>query len=364
MKVFIVVLFAIIAIGSFGQNLVPNPSFEEFYILPNSFSGSTKDFNLPGWNSPNKGTPDQFHSSCLFNCDVPDNWAGRSYAHTGKGYVGIFVAGRQRNNKCYREYIQCTLTESLKKGKVYSLEFYFKLSSYSVYSSDRIGLALTDSLEAIPNDQAISMKPIISVIRSPYDAGNWELASLLYTANGGESNLIIGNFFDDENTSIVEIPFRYGKSEMLSGSAYFYIDDVRVICNDSTNDSLFFVGNDIPFNKIYTLKRTYFSFNSDNLVDSSFQELDKVVEVLKSNSNCHIQVNGHADDIGSDSYNLDLSTRRSMAIKNYLVAKGINSVRIEAKGFGNSVPLVENLDDKSRAINRRVEIIFLLDEIH
>src|SRR5882672_322182 len=161
-------VFVISAHLSAGQNLVPNPSFEEFYKVPFSFSDTPEKFRLPGWYSASKGTPDYFHQASGGDASVPKNWAGISEAHSGRAYAGLFAGGKpgKDNGKVYREYIQCKLIDSLRRDSLYQLGFYFKLSSYSHYTIDRIGILLLDSGLILKTNQVLKANPTLSIIRS------------------------------------------------------------------------------------------------------------------------------------------------------------------------------------------------------
>lgn len=72
--------------------------------------------------------------------------------------------------------------------------------------------------------------------------------------------------------------------------------------------------------------------------------------------NSLIDVYGHTDSTGSDSYNMDLSKRRADAVARYLISQGVNSARIQTQGMGESYPIADNTTEEGRALNRRVEI--------
>jgi outer membrane protein OmpA-like peptidoglycan-associated protein len=103
-------------------------------------------------------------------------------------------------------------------------------------------------------------------------------------------------------------------------------------------------------------KGIFFETGSDVLKSESFSNLDKVVEIATKYPNAKIIVEGHTDDQGDDSMNMDLSRRRAEAVKKYLVAKGVNADRIVTAGYGETKPLAENTTEEGRAINRRVDI--------
>ncbi|GAX60515.1 outer membrane protein and related peptidoglycan-associated (lipo)proteins [Candidatus Scalindua japonica] len=70
-----------------------------------------------------------------------------------------------------------------------------------------------------------------------------------------------------------------------------------------------------------------------------------------------VRIEGHTDDIGSMKYNMDLSSKRAQAIKDYLVGKGIDPSRITTIGLGYTQPIADNDTPEGRALNRRAEII-------
>jgi len=68
-----------------------------------------------------------------------------------------------------------------------------------------------------------------------------------------------------------------------------------------------------------------------------------------------IEVRGHTDAKGSDSYNLRLSENRAKSVVDYLVSKGVNPKRLKYKGYGKSIPIDTNETEEGRSKNRRVE---------
>jgi outer membrane protein OmpA-like peptidoglycan-associated protein len=348
-----------------GQNLVPNPSFEEYYQVPFSFNDAAEKFKLPGWNSASRGTPDYFHAASSGDASVPLNWAGVSEAHSGMGYAGIFVGGKpgKDNGKVYREYIECKLLEPLQQDSLYVLEFYFKLSSYSHYTIDRVGMLLLDSAVKLKHNQAMNASPTLSIIRSSMQTGDWESARMVYKAHGGESYVIIGNFYDDYQTEKLKLEVKSGEGNMLRGIAYFYIDDVTVKPLEKQPKVEAKVvlpeSGEIRANNAYLLSKIQFEFDSYVLLPSSFPELSKMVRVMQKNPSWKLEINGHADDQGTDEYNLQLSVNRAKGVADFLVSQGINPFRITIKGYGNKIPLRQGKDEVTRAINRRVEIEFM-----
>ncbi len=108
---------------------------------------------------------------------------------------------------------------------------------------------------------------------------------------------------------------------------------------------------DIPI----VLKNVYFDFDSDVIRPESYPELDKISEMLLDNPNLHMTIDGHTCSIGTDEYNLDLSSRRAGSIVNYFLAKGVLISNLEHHGYGESRPKMPNDTNAGREINRRVE---------
>lgn len=99
-----------------------------------------------------------------------------------------------------------------------------------------------------------------------------------------------------------------------------------------------------------------FETNSDVMTEVGKNSLDKLVLSLKDTSLESINLYGHADSRGSDSYNQVLSERRAEAVKNYLIDRGLDGSNISTYGRGESEPVASNDTAGGRAKNRRVEL--------
>jgi outer membrane protein OmpA-like peptidoglycan-associated protein len=102
----------------------------------------------------------------------------------------------------------------------------------------------------------------------------------------------------------------------------------------------------------------YFDFASDRIKKESEPVLAEIAAVMKQHPTWNISVEGHTDNIGGDSYNLDLSQRRAAAVKQALIGRyGIEERRMQTAGFGMRVPKEPNDTIEGRARNRRVELV-------
>jgi len=111
--------------------------------------------------------------------------------------------------------------------------------------------------------------------------------------------------------------------------------------------------------KTVVLKNVFFETGSYDLKKESEPELNRLVALLEDNPKLNIEISGHTDSIGSVSANQALSTSRAKAVYNYLLSKGISSLQLRYKGYGESKPIADNSTAKGRAINRRTEFTIL-----
>lgn len=115
----------------------------------------------------------------------------------------------------------------------------------------------------------------------------------------------------------------------------------------------------LPFfgtEKKVTLKNIYFERAEAKVLPNSYAELQELADVLKSYPELYILIEGHTDNVGEKKLLLALSEDRASSIKDYLVTQGINPIRIEVSGLGDTFPLNDNGTENERKRNRRVEI--------
>ena len=102
----------------------------------------------------------------------------------------------------------------------------------------------------------------------------------------------------------------------------------------------------------------YFDFNSDRIRQESAPILEEIAGVLGRNPDWNLSIHGHTDSVGSSDYNLELSRRRSDAVRQALVQRfGISPGRLTTAGYGAAAPKDSNDTPEGRARNRRVELV-------
>jgi outer membrane protein OmpA-like peptidoglycan-associated protein len=107
----------------------------------------------------------------------------------------------------------------------------------------------------------------------------------------------------------------------------------------------------------------FFGFDNAMLSAESYPELQRVTTLLRNSPSMEIEIGGHTDAEGADEYNQQLSAKRALAVKNYLVLQGIAVTRISAVGYGKTKPIADNDSDEGRAKNRRVEMVIKAGQV-
>ena len=103
-------------------------------------------------------------------------------------------------------------------------------------------------------------------------------------------------------------------------------------------------------------KSIEFDLESAEIKPVMFYDLDKVSRFLLDNPDFKLRISGHTDSYGTPEYNLELSKARANAIMEYIIYFGnVPRARVEAEGYGSSMPIVEEITEDDRQLNRRVE---------
>jgi outer membrane protein OmpA-like peptidoglycan-associated protein len=115
----------------------------------------------------------------------------------------------------------------------------------------------------------------------------------------------------------------------------------------------------LSFDEIIEIENIYFDYNKTSLDATDKKELDKAGRVLKRYPHLQLTISAHADDRGSDKYNLNLSKRRAKTIASYLAKNGVNRSAVNIEAHGESVPAIPCIsgecNEEQRQKNRRAE---------
>ena len=103
-----------------------------------------------------------------------------------------------------------------------------------------------------------------------------------------------------------------------------------------------------------------FDFNSSDIKPDSIPQLNEIGKALSSPSvkGLHFIIEGHTDNVGTEQYNMDLSSRRGESVRCYLTENfKVQDALLKVNGYGEIRPLAENTSPEGRRKNRRVEIV-------
>jgi outer membrane protein OmpA-like peptidoglycan-associated protein len=108
------------------------------------------------------------------------------------------------------------------------------------------------------------------------------------------------------------------------------------------------------------INNLFFNYRQTEILSISYPELDRVAYLLNNYPKiAKVEIAGYSDNVGSDSYNEELSLKRAEAVRNYLIHKGVREDRLVAKGYGEQFPVGDNNTEDGRSLNRRVEMKIL-----
>lgn len=108
---------------------------------------------------------------------------------------------------------------------------------------------------------------------------------------------------------------------------------------------------------IVNMSDVLFDFNKATLKPGARERLARVAGILLAYPDLHLQIDGYTDNIGSDSYNMQLSDRRAETVRDYLVSQGVPAANVASRGLGKSDPVASNDTAAGRQMNRRVELV-------
>lgn len=160
---------------------------------------------------------------------------------------------------------------------------------------------------------------------------------------------------------VVVLPVGRNYSVSASKDGYFFYSQSFALPKDTTYLEM---TKDILLEPItkgtkVVLNNIFFESGRAELKPISYVELNKAVDLMRQNGTMVIEIGGHTDNVGSEQLNLKLSQSRAEAVKSYLELAGIEGSRLQAKGYGESMPLQDNGTKEGRTANRRTEFVIV-----
>lgn len=251
--------FNVLLLNSNAQNLVLNPSFENYRELPYLYT-TLDSFFCKGWYVPSESSPDYYHkNSGIPDLGIPYNLFGKHPAKTGDAYIGIIPIVWDG----YMEHITGTLKTSLEKGENYIISFNIRFAGNTCFFfASNIGVYFSDTRfplngYSIPFYDELLLPEIVSNIKEESfvkDTGWYEIRRN-YTANGSEKYFTIGIFYEvdwnmenktehfiqlklnsknrqkfyEKNQNILQINPNYKMNPSFGDEVpYYFIDDVTI----------------------------------------------------------------------------------------------------------------------------------------
>ena len=182
---------------------------------------------------------------------------------------------------------------------------------------------------------------------------------------GVKSNIIINEIANSVEHNVSSnhngvfacaIPLELRFSITVLAEGYdFFSSNYRLTPNEYSKDINIVLNRLNVGNKI-SLDNIYYEFDDYSLTSESMVEIEKFAQYLISNNHLKVEIEGHTDNIGSDSYNIVLSKKRAKSVYDALLKLGVSFKQLSYKGYGYSIPLVNEDSDDARLKNRRTEI--------
>ncbi|MFK8104857.1 MAG: OmpA family protein [Saprospiraceae bacterium] len=397
MKMLFVVLLLCWYQATLSQNLLPNPSFEERNTC----------FKYQEPCSPKAWRPTTL-KSFRYNEFLGDRH--RMKPPDGSRYITLIMHHAARTND--RKFLQAALLCPLIAGKTYHFSLHFK-TQYKVVQ--QFGVYFPQALKMLKNNDALlNVQPqIVFTGDEQMPVNTWQKRSGSFVATGKEQGIIIGNFFDDDESpakvlkklsrkqlkanpppSITYYSFDHlsltaqdsliGDCDFEKNLAFLYSDTTRHIFQDQPltladlpvltmmikdsipSDTIPTLAIEkpmliptIPIAKTFVLPDVRFENNSAVLVEVAYPALQQLLEMLQTNENYRLRIVGHTDNVGLPKRNLVLSQRRANSVAQFLIAEGISASRLEVFGKGASEPIKDNNTEKGRLQNRRVSFYLI-----
>jgi len=204
----------------------------------------------------------------------------------------------------------------------------------------------------VPIDKLLSLKCIDDLTREKLNFDiryyDYETQEDIYSESIFSSENLFVAFLEDRVLGVTMLSEGYLPVSIKIENTSVPVNDIKVVVAEMTK-----IKRDVE--QSFTLNNIHFDFNDFTPSPTAIKELELVLPVLKQYTS--IKIIGHTDSKGSSSYNQLLSEKRSNAIMEYLLTKGIPIEAMQAVGNGEEFPLDTNETEEGRANNRRAEFI-------
>ena len=365
---FLVCIVCLLPAYSYSQNLLVNPGFEEENICSEYAVNCAPE----GWLCSLPSFSYYFNEPLL--------------AHQGSKFITIIAGHSQK--PFYRTFVRSRLLCGLQKGKIYRLELFLK-SLHPILDSIGIYFSSYDFLFEKQVYQKIIPSLYIRNANTKMAKGDtaWQRIVFNYKANGNEDYITIGNFSKRGLGGMTGIYKENNFFVLIDDISLVPIDVNERLCLDwkkrkdeiyAQNERHEYLETYIKTNKTKSqvvkkvtptitlhidtlvMPDVFFATNSFMLNTKAIALLDSFSRKMNQYKLDSINIYGHTDSRGTETYNKELSWRRANSVAAYLEKKV--SAKIQSEGIGSDKPVADNRTAEGRRRNRRVEIYLYIKD--
>ena len=351
---------------SVGHPCLASASNELFFIsdMPGGFGGTDiykSKLNNGKWSKP-ENLGDKINSSgnemFPYMDETNDQLYFSSNAHNTMGGLDVFMTHYSGSEWSTPENLNYPVNSTKDDfGFVYSSDSREGFLSSSRSDNDRIyevrNYDPTFNLIGFTHEKG-TMKPIEEVVVEIIDKKKLKTISAISNENGG---FIVELGSEKEYSILCTKPGFYSLTDYVTTMGHRYSKDFYA------DFEIEWIEIDAPI----VLENIYYDFDLANIRPDAAKELDKLVKLLNENPMIDIEMGSHTDLRGTEVYNFDLSDERAHSAVQYLINSGIDASRLSWRGYGESVPrnnCLNDLDcsDEEHEWNRRTE--FKVTHVH
>lgn len=188
--------------------------------------------------------------------------------------------------------------------------------------------------------------PDISTIVEGYvsDRDNYAISGAKVRIVGNIGNNIYAKDFVTKEDGHFQMDISGDVDYVMLVSANGYLNEYVRFKTDSTSSDAVYSVDFSLFSKDRSevIRNIYYDFDKATLRDSSIICLDEIVNIMAQNPDVSISISSHADRMGGDAYNIELSKDRAKSVVNYLISKGVEAKRLTSNGYGKTKPFFVN----------------------
>ncbi|MCS6824837.1 MAG: OmpA family protein [Cytophagaceae bacterium] len=340
-------------------NIEPDDSYGELDIYVSFLEADGKTWSKPKNIGPDINTPRTEGTPILASDGVTMYFC--SNGHFGYGGLDIFMT--RRLDDTWLKWSKPINLGPVLNSPGSELGFSVTASGKYVYTYGTNATSKKSDIfvSEITKAKSIKPNPVYLIKGSVYDAKTKKpiAAKIIYETLADGANVGIASSNPDDGSYKIVLPLGKHYGYLAQAEGYIAIhENLEVPEGDEYTEikkDLYLVP--IEVGQTIKLNNVFFERSKAVLLPISYPELDRIADMLKTNSNIEIRLDGHTDNQGDPNKNMELSQQRVEVVKEYLTSKGINPKRITTRAYGGTKPIASNATEETRKLNRRVEFV-------